>query len=169
MRIQAPCLHYRICNADYAVLTASEEICRKANEAADRLAALGLHLGTVRLESECPETQLRSIANLLHPLQICAVVDPEQPAWLARLTEEALAVASRDGSSPWRGRLPRVLSFQPAAAVSASDLVSLTQGLANHTIADDVGTLRLLGLAERKRLPRSSSRRLAATAASAVA
>lgn len=166
MQIQVPFRHYRICNADFAVLTANEEICRKANEAADRMAALGVHLGTVRIEPGCPPApQLRSLATLLHPLQVCVIVDPERPAWLARLTREALEIACRDGTSPWRGRLPRVLSFQPASILSTGDLVSLAQGLANHTLSDGDAQLPLAQPDRKRSQPGSKGPRLAAAAA----
>lgn len=161
----APFRHYRICNAVYAVLTADDMIYRKANEAADRLAALGLHLGSVRLDPGCAEPQLRSMATLLHPLQACAVVDPARPMWLAQAAKEALEGASRDGSSPWRGHLPRVLWFRPAADWSVRDLVALAQGLASHTLSEDDLELRILRPAERKGQQRVSGRRASAAVA----
>lgn len=138
MEFEVPFLHYRICNASFAVLTGDAAVYQSACEAADRLAMSGFHLGVVWLNAEYPPSRLLPVANLLHPLQACVIVDGAQGARLTELAEGVLEMARADGTSPWRGRVPRLVSVRTPAveAASAMNLVSLARGLANHTVSD---------------------------------
>lgn len=175
MEFEVPFLHYRICNASFAVLTGDAAVYQSACEAADRLAMSGFHLGVVWLNAEYPPSRLLPVANLLHPLQACVIVDGAQGARLAEVAESVLEMARADGTSPWRGRAPRLVSvLTPAVeAASAMNLVSLARGLANHTVSDG----HLLAPPTRMEAPRggkprrreTASPRTAAAVAGAVA
>lgn len=167
---QGSFLHHRICNAAFAVLTTDPGIFQQATLAADGAAEANLRVGVILLDPERMPDRVEPLASLLHPLLGCVIMDRQQPEWLANQIGKALDFACADGTSPWRGRKPRLVQCAPQAGrISVKSLVGLMRGLARHEEVEAVVPAPVTRNIHRLVPGRGPRRATVAASASAVA
>lgn len=125
--------HYHLSDADHVLVSADESIQTIAEQVVGNLRAEGLRLGVAPLP---PVAQVYELAGFLQRTTSVAIIGSSLTAHAHTLQALLLSIehASKDGTSVWYGRLPRVYRVELGTADPRLSLQKIAHAMAQFRL-----------------------------------